>query len=98
LAEILVAHGRPVILCAEGQWAGVWDLERLTMTRRFLRAVGSDQGQGWEQPMRPRTCPVCSSEQIIILKYARAGHILGHSRVVLHRPGISRPVLHSLPD
>lgn len=30
LAEVLVAHGRPVILCGDGQWAGVWDLECLT--------------------------------------------------------------------
>lgn len=30
MAEMLVAYGRPVILCGEGQWAGVWDLERLT--------------------------------------------------------------------
>ncbi|MGH3926972.1 MAG: hypothetical protein ACRDTT_29575, partial [Pseudonocardiaceae bacterium] len=30
VAEVLVAHGRPVILCADDHWAGVWDLERLT--------------------------------------------------------------------
>lgn len=30
MAEVLVAHGRPVTLCADDHWAGVWDLERLT--------------------------------------------------------------------
>jgi hypothetical protein len=30
LAEVLVAHGRALILCADDHWAGVWDLERLT--------------------------------------------------------------------
>jgi hypothetical protein len=30
LAEILVARGRSLVLSLEGQWAGVWDLERLT--------------------------------------------------------------------
>lgn len=30
VAAVLVAHGRPVTLCADGPWAGVWDLERLT--------------------------------------------------------------------
>lgn len=30
IAETLVAHGMPISLCADGQWAGVWDLERLT--------------------------------------------------------------------
>jgi hypothetical protein len=30
LAQALVEYGRPVILCGEGGWAGVWDLERLT--------------------------------------------------------------------
>jgi hypothetical protein len=26
----MVAHGRPITLCADGQWAGVWNLECLT--------------------------------------------------------------------
>jgi hypothetical protein len=30
MAEVPVAHGRPVTLCADDHWAGVWDLERLT--------------------------------------------------------------------
>jgi hypothetical protein len=30
MAAALVAHGRPVTLCADDHWAGVWDLERLT--------------------------------------------------------------------
>jgi hypothetical protein len=30
MAGALVAHGRPVSLCDESQWAGVWDLEKLT--------------------------------------------------------------------
>ena len=30
IAQVLVAHGRPVILCGEAHRAGVWDLERLT--------------------------------------------------------------------
>jgi hypothetical protein len=30
MAEVLVSHGRPVTLCADDHWAGVWDLERLT--------------------------------------------------------------------
>jgi hypothetical protein len=30
MAEVLVAYGRPVSLCADDHWAGVWDLERLT--------------------------------------------------------------------
>jgi hypothetical protein len=30
MAEILVAHGRPLTLGADDHWAGVWDLERLT--------------------------------------------------------------------
>ena len=30
MAEVPVAHGRPVTLCADDPWAGVWDLERLT--------------------------------------------------------------------
>jgi hypothetical protein len=30
MAEILVAHGRPITLCPDDHWAGVWDLERLT--------------------------------------------------------------------
>lgn len=30
MAGALVAHGRPVTLCADDRWAGVWDLERLT--------------------------------------------------------------------
>jgi hypothetical protein len=30
MAQVLVAHGRPVILTGHGRWAGVWDLERLT--------------------------------------------------------------------
>jgi hypothetical protein len=30
LAGILVARGKSLILSVEGQWAGVWDLERLT--------------------------------------------------------------------
>jgi len=30
MAEVLVANGRPVTLCSDDHWAGVWDLERLT--------------------------------------------------------------------
>jgi hypothetical protein len=30
IAHALVANGWPVVLCGEDQWAGVWDLERLT--------------------------------------------------------------------
>jgi hypothetical protein len=30
LAEILVARGKSLFLSVEDQWAGVWDLERLT--------------------------------------------------------------------
>jgi hypothetical protein len=30
LAEILVARGKSLILSLKGEWAGVWDLERLT--------------------------------------------------------------------
>lgn len=30
MAEALVSYGRPVTLCADDHWAGVWDLERLT--------------------------------------------------------------------
>jgi len=30
MAEVPVAHGRPVTLCADDHWAGVWDLELLT--------------------------------------------------------------------
>jgi hypothetical protein len=30
IAGALVAHGRPVSLCGESHWAGVWDLEKLT--------------------------------------------------------------------
>jgi hypothetical protein len=30
IAAVLVDHGRPVTLCGDGPWAGVWDLERLT--------------------------------------------------------------------
>ena len=30
MAEVLVSYGRPVSLCADDHWAGVWDLERLT--------------------------------------------------------------------
>jgi hypothetical protein len=30
LARGLILRDRPVILCGEGPWAGVWDLERLT--------------------------------------------------------------------
>lgn len=30
IAEVLVDHGRPVILCGDNHWAGVWDLERIT--------------------------------------------------------------------
>jgi len=47
LAHALVSRGRPMILCSEGGWGGVWDLKRLTdgeavdwglwVTRRTLR-------------------------------------------------------------
>ena len=30
IAQVLIAYGRPVTLCADDHWAGVWDLERLT--------------------------------------------------------------------
>jgi hypothetical protein len=30
VAAVLVAHGRPISVCGDGPWAGVWDLERLT--------------------------------------------------------------------
>jgi hypothetical protein len=30
LARALVRYGRPVILCSDDRWAGVWDLERLS--------------------------------------------------------------------
>jgi hypothetical protein len=30
MAEVMIAHGKPITLCADGQWAGVWDLEYLT--------------------------------------------------------------------
>jgi hypothetical protein len=30
LAQALVSRGRTIILCGESEWAGVWDLERLT--------------------------------------------------------------------
>lgn len=30
MAEVMVTHGRPITLCADGKWAGVWDLECLT--------------------------------------------------------------------
>jgi hypothetical protein len=32
LARVLIEHGRPVIVCGDGGWAGVWNLERLTDT------------------------------------------------------------------
>jgi hypothetical protein len=30
LAEALVSRGHSIIICGEGEWASVWDLERLT--------------------------------------------------------------------
>jgi hypothetical protein len=30
IANALVKHGRPVTICGDGDWAGVWNLERLT--------------------------------------------------------------------
>lgn len=30
IAGALVAQGRPIALCGDSMWAGVWDLERLT--------------------------------------------------------------------
>jgi hypothetical protein len=30
IAAALVKHCRPVTICGDGPWAGVWDLERLT--------------------------------------------------------------------
>jgi hypothetical protein len=30
MAEVMVDHGRPITLCPDGQWAGVWDLQYLT--------------------------------------------------------------------
>jgi hypothetical protein len=32
LARIVVDQDRPVIVCGDGAWAGVWDLEQLTDT------------------------------------------------------------------
>jgi hypothetical protein len=32
LARIMVDQGRAVIICGDGAWAGVWDLEQLTDT------------------------------------------------------------------
>jgi hypothetical protein len=30
LAQALVTSGRPISICEDNHWAGVWDLERLT--------------------------------------------------------------------
>jgi hypothetical protein len=32
LARARIGRGRPVIVCGDGAWAGVWDLEQLTDT------------------------------------------------------------------
>jgi L-alanine-DL-glutamate epimerase-like enolase superfamily enzyme len=53
MAKLLIAHGRPVTLCADDHWAGVWDLERLTdevaasWVLWVATKVGPFLGRGW---------------------------------------------------
>ncbi len=55
MAEGMVAHGRPVTLCADDHWAGVWDLERLTDEEAaswglwVAMKVGPIPGPGWRR-------------------------------------------------